>query len=169
MFLRAWTFWHRSRKRRTIEHGRIFLCLSFLWHSLSEHYYLISLLCTTVAKASASSCITILVRSSPDTPGMSRSPTASSAIRTSYPKRAASRAVVDTQTCACKHHESALLPASSFVPPRKTHNIPRQHNLRPRLPQILLQIRIRKRTRVVLANHLLSIPRRQLLKLLRKV
>lgn len=45
--------------------------------------YLMSLLWTIVAKASASSCITILVRSSPLTLGMSLSPTQSSATSTS--------------------------------------------------------------------------------------
>lgn len=82
--------------------------------------YLISLLFTIVPKASPNSAMTILVTSAPEAPGMSRSPTASSAIITSYPRRAASllrqsvllafrrrlsllvthRAVVDTQTCA---------------------------------------------------------------------
>lgn len=63
-------------------------------------HYLMSLLCTTVANASPSSCITIFDTSAPEAPGISLSPTQSSAINTSYPRRAPSRAVVETQTCA---------------------------------------------------------------------
>lgn len=43
---------------------------------------------------------------------------------------------------------------------RKTHHVSSQHELRTRLPaQILLQLRVRKRARVDLANHLLAILR----------
>jgi hypothetical protein len=77
MCLKVWTFWRRCRKRRMIEE----LERMSLIHS--SGIYLMSLLWTTVAKASASSHITTLVRSSPLQPGISRSPTQSSATSTS--------------------------------------------------------------------------------------
>jgi hypothetical protein len=119
MYSRVWTSWHR--KRRTIEYEHHF---DFRYGSQTLRDYLMSLLCTTVAKASASSCITILVKSSPETPGMSRSPTASSATKTSYPKRAASRAVVETQTCAYEYNVSSLA-ITTFTPhPASAENSP---------------------------------------------
>ncbi len=94
-----------STWREMRRHAINWSCLASRWQHrdstiLTSQVYLISLLCTTVANASASSCITIFDTSFPEAPGISLSPTQSSAIMTSYPKRAASRAVVDTQTCA---------------------------------------------------------------------
>lgn len=52
----------------------------------------------------------------------------------------------------------------------KTHHVSSQHELRTRLPaQILLQLRVRKRTRVDLANHLLTVLGLELLILLRQL
>jgi hypothetical protein len=70
--------------------------------------YLISLLFTMVPKASPSSTMTIFVTSSPDAPGISRSPTASSAMITSYPRRAASLRYISTIFVVEEAYEGSL-------------------------------------------------------------
>jgi hypothetical protein len=74
-------------------------------------HYLMSLPFTIVPKASPNSAMTIFVTSAPLAPGISRSPTASSAMITSYPRRAASLRLISKRIVNKK--ERALTVQSS--------------------------------------------------------